>query len=284
MAEIIVVTSEDLKKQRISGFDFEKEITNPRDSIDPDLLFMLEKAEGPFLIEYGGVKVLSRQSEFYPNPTFNHFALANHLKNSRVTSKKIIDLGCGVGFLGNYGAVNLNPETVIFSDLNPDALNQSLYSYTLNNSFDESAVKQQPHKYGARFDFGKHTIDLRVGNSAETLINYDAEGCVSLCAPMYIPGICEVFPQAFSFFASVAKNTGSRLFIGHSNLTSKLVENAAEANNLNLRSREENRVPFMVEYVDSRKDLIQEELISKGLEFDKFGKAYHRLMVSELYD
>ncbi|MBR9683800.1 methyltransferase [Candidatus Woesearchaeota archaeon] len=284
MTQITVVTDQDLERQRILGFNLEKEIENPRDSVDPELLNVLANSGNTsYLIEFDDVKVLSRQSEAYPNPTLNHFALAHYLRKQGVTSKKVIDLGCGVGFLGNYGAIRLEPEVIVFSDLNPNAINQSAISYQLNTGVNLQSAKEVPHQYGIELQTGKQTVDLRIGNSAETLHNYDAEGCISLCSPMYLPGICEVFPQAFGFFANVAKNTGSRLYIGHSNLASDLVEQAAEMNGLRLTSKEEKRVPFLIEYTDGREQRICDGLVSKGLEIDENGKVYHKLMVSELF-
>lgn len=283
MSLITVVTDQDLEKQRIRGLDLEKEIKNPRDGVDPRLLeFLANHGQTQYLIEFDGVKVLSRQSAGYPNPSLPHFSLANYLKRNKVESKKVIDLGCGVGFLGNYGAVHLNPEVVVFSDLNPQALQQSATSYQLNKGVNLQASQQKQHNYGVEIKTDKQTLDLRLGNSAQTLQHYDAEGCVSLCSPMYLPGICEVFPQAFSLFASVAKNTGSKLYIGHSNLASDLVEAAAQENGLHLNAKEENRVPFLIEYTDGRNKLTCDSLVSKGLEIDNDGVPYHKLMVSEL--
>jgi hypothetical protein len=101
---------------------------------------------------------------------------------------------------------------------------------------------------------------------------------------MYLPGICEVFPQAFSLFAQVAKNTGARLYLGHSNLASDLVELAATKSGLHLQSKNEQKVPFMIEYTDTRTQLTTDDLVEKGLELTPEGKAYHTLMVSELSD
>jgi SAM-dependent methyltransferase len=235
-----------------------------------------------YFIEYDGVRVLSRQSDRYPNPTLNHFALANYLKERNNRSPKFIDLGCGVGFLGNYAAKNLDTSEIVFADLNPDAINQSLTSYQINTGIKLSDYPVTNHSYGARIKNPKHTLDVRVGDAAQSLANFDAQGCTAVAAPMYIPGACEVFPQAFMFFAYVAKRTGANLYFGHSNLSSDMIDMAAHKSGLVLRSKEAKEVPFMVEYTDGRDELTKENLVSKGLIIKKDGSAYHKLMVSEL--
>jgi hypothetical protein len=281
---IAVITSRDLEIQTLVGIGPEKEVKNPNGGVDSKILERILNSgyDKPFQIEFDDVKVFSRMSDAYPNPTLNHFVLARYLRDQGVRSRKVIDLGCGVGFLGNYGAVHLDPEVIVFSDLNPAALNQSANSYQLNNKIGLKSAEIINHKYGVQLKTGAQSLDLRLGNSGETLNEYDAQGCVSLCAPMYLPGICEVFPQAFQLFGLVAKNTGSTLYIGHSNLASDLVERAAISNGLHLNSKEEKKVPFSIEYTDLRNRRLCEGLVQKGLEIGVDGKVYHKLMVSQM--
>jgi hypothetical protein len=283
MSNIVVITSEDLEKQTLRKDNVERSIRYPRDAVDADIMKeLLNDGTTSYFINYDGVSVLSRQSDRYPNPTLSHFALAKHLKANKISSPKFIDLGCGVGFLGNYAAKSLGCKEIVFADLNEGAIQQSLFSYQINNDINLKNITQVPHKFGARFTTPLQTLDVRIGNAAESLAHYDAQDCIAVAAPMYLPGICEVFPQAFMFFADVAKKTGAKLYFGHSSLASHMVEQAAHVHNLNLRSREEKEIPFMIEYTDGRKDLIKEDLISLGLVIKNGGKAYHNLMVSEL--
>jgi len=280
--KIVVITREDLEAQRISGFDLEAELKNPRDAVDPQILASLAaRGVTNYFMEFDGVRVLSRQSDAYPNPTLNHFALARYLSRGKVTAPKFLDLGCGVGFLGNYAGVRLETKELVFADLNPEAINQALFSYQVNHRLDLGSFPNEQHDFGLKIKAPKHTLDCRVGNAAESLDNFDAQDCIAVAAPMYLPGVCEVFPQAFMLFAHVAKKTGAKLYIGHSNLTSDLVEQAARQNGLHLRSKEEQSVPFMIEYTHPGKALMADEFMKRGLELRE-GRAYHKLMVSEL--
>ena len=117
MEGLVIVTTEDLITQTlISGTNVLQEIKKPIDAVDPRLLESMQSAD-QYLIKFDGVKVLSRQSERYPNPTLNHFSLARYLRQNGITAAKAIDLGCGVGFLGNYAAKHLGAHEVLFSDL-----------------------------------------------------------------------------------------------------------------------------------------------------------------------
>jgi len=276
MSEITNETSENLEDYSVIKLE------NPADAIDPKISNIICNTNlSEYLIEFDDTKVISRQSRDYPNPTANHFTLARHLSNI-MTSPKFIDLGCGVGFLGNYAGVRLDIEEIIFADLNQGAIDQALNSYETNHKLNLKKYKQEQHDHGIKILGSKHTLDTRVGNAAESLKNYDAEGCIAVAAPMYVPGICEEFPQAFDLFAEVAKNTGADLYIGHSSLTLDLIEKAAHESGLKLLSEEKKTIPFIIEYTDGRTNLTQEHLVAKGL-IIKNDKSYHKLMVSKLY-
>ncbi len=271
-----IITEEDLKTQKLVINDKNIEVKNPVDSVTEELLRNLKV--GLFVIEYMGVRVYPRKSGSYPNPTLMDFALVRYLKNQGLKSKKVLDLGSGLGFRGNFAAKYLEPEEIVFGDINPLALNQSLENYFLNHPELARNYDVKKHSTGALIKAVDQTIDLRLGDVSQTLANYDAEGQIALAAPYFIPGFCTNFPQAFSLFAEVAKKTGARLLIGHSNTANKLVEEAASKHGLSLTSRIEQEVPFLVEYSDPK----EHDEIPDGLIF-KDGVPYHKLMVSELY-
>lgn len=284
MAPVNVITSRDFTRQNLTNGNLAKEVENPTDGVDPSIEAVLAQ-EGimEFFISFDSVTVLSRQRRGYPNPTLNHFCLSKYLRDTGKSTKKFLDLGCGVGFMGNYASVHLNPEEIVFADLNPNAVGQSVFSYGLNHELDINDIPRESRAPGAMdIKAPKHTLCTRIGDAAQSLRGYDAEGGIAVAAPMYIPGVCEVFPQAFKLFAFVAKNTGATLYIGHTNLASGLVDDAAKSMGLKLSLRAEREVPFVVEYsnMDAVPGLI-DHLASKGLEIrDKM--AFHKLMVSEL--
>jgi hypothetical protein len=281
MENLVIVTTEDLITQNlVSGKDILAQIKNPTDSADIRLLELAK--ERPYLMEFDSVHVLSRQSRLYPNPTLNHYALARYLRKSNVSAHKAIDLGCGVGFLGNYAAVHLGAREIVFSDLHSEALNQSLMAFQINQDSDLSSFLHTPLRNGARFSSPSCSVEARLGPSQDTMHGYDGEDGIALSAPMYLPGICEIFPQAFDVFAYTAKNIGARLYIGHSSLAKDLVESAADRFSMSLNARNEQTVPFIAEYADNGSNRASlDELVKKGLVV-KGKELYHDLMVSEL--
>lgn len=262
----------------------------PQDEgISPDVLEELAKQnpriKGPlpiFQYEYDGIKALSRQNEGYPDPTFNHFKLAQYLKQNITSAKGIIDMGCGAAFLGNYAAATIDLEEVLFADMNPVALKQAVFSYQLNHPNSLETATQIHHERGTYIKTNKHRLDLRIGDVTTTLKNFDGEDHISVACPMYMPELCEVFPQAYALFAKTAKDIGSKLYIAHSNLSNDLVEKSAQWAGSKLKSVSEEQVQLELEYIDSSKDpkKVKETLQSLGLrEYE--GKPYHKIIISE---
>ena len=242
----------------------------------------------PEILAYENVRVFSRRHPGYPNPTLNHLELVNYFSNC-AAPKKFIDLGCGVGLLGNAATVYGDTEKfeVIFADLNPYAVNQSVQAYQLNHKTDLRACPGVRTQTGFRIDTGKHVLEARVGDVSQTFFRFDGQGARAVAAPMFIPVICEVFPQAFDLFALVAKHIGATLYFGHSNLVLDMVKKAAEKNKMKVRSEPTQTIPFNPEYYSSEQGLQvdYESLAPFGLEIVKGSKVneyYHRLMISEL--
>lgn len=290
MSDIVVVTSQDLASQAVRAHALEniveEVVNNPTDAIDPRILALMREMQAPsYKIEYENVQVLSRQDPAYPNPTLNHFALGRFLGRTQPDAKKFIDLGCGTGFLGNYAGKHLDCEEIIFADMNPNAINQSLFSYGDNNGVDLQNCPIERYDFGVKIKVGKDkTVDGRIGDVNQTMYGFDAEGCIAACAPMYIPDVCEVWPQAFITFGAVAQHIGADLYVGHSNLSNHMLEDAAGKLGMKLECRNEAEVPFVAEYADfHRRGIVEESLTAKGLRVDREGKAYHKLMVSKLY-
>lgn len=299
---VVVRTSLDLDSQvaLIGGDGGEStEIQHPCHSFDPQLESLLAKrGQEPAFFEYAGVKVLKRRSTGFPNATFNHFAIARALTDHSVTPRRFIDLGCGVGFLGNYASVHFRPEEIVFADLNPDALNHGLLGYEANHGVDLDACPRTPHSFGFKIKTLRHTLDARLGNAAHTLRGYEAD--VAVAAPMYIPGVCEVFPQAYALFAGIAKQLGTHLFIGHSCLATHMVESAARSCGMRMDTRYERLLPLRLDYADDaplsqvQRDSgilfpeVEESLSSLGLDINTSNNGlpryYHRVFVSELRD
>jgi hypothetical protein len=287
--EVTIVTSTDLRTQTlvIEGRS-QGRIPNPREPVEQQISDALRDANiTSYSMEFDGVKVYPRSNSGYPNPTFSHYLLASYLKTRQ--TKALVDLGCGVGFLGNYGAVHLKPDLLIFSDLYGQALKQSQESYGLNNTpltTGEMSVYGPDEMLGgdlwvAKYKTDDKVVEFRKGNSALTLKDFDGEGSISVCAPMFLPGVCHAFPEAYDFFASVAKNTGSRLLVGHSSLASDMVADAAIKHGLEMSVRAAMQAPFLIEYTTENRGAF-DALKAKGLQIID-DKAFHTLTVSELY-
>lgn len=286
MVPVNVTTSLDFARQNLTNGGLAKEVENPVEGVDPSIQeVIVVNGISDFFINFDGVKVLSRQSPTYPNPTLNHFVLSLYLKESGARAKKFMDLGCGVGFMGNYAGVHLGPEEIMFADLDQNAVGQSIHSYGFNQNIENvSVLPQEPHNVGVIIKAPKHTLDARVGDAAQSTDGYDAEGGIAVAAPMYIPGICEVFPQAFQLFAFVAKNTGANLYVAHTNLASDLVEDAANRMKLEREVMMERELPFVAEYSNMAvKPGLVDHLRAKGLEI-KGNEAFHKIVVSKLSD
>ena len=281
MGEIILKTERNLEVQKIDGMK-EAIIGGPlKDGFDPEFEDMVLSVNADnYFIQFDNTKVHWRAENGYPNPTLSHFALARHLTDQKLKARKLIDIGCGVGLLGNYMAKNSDIKDITFLDLNPNAVDQSVAAYQLNHNVNLSQSPVANGQFGPIVKTPKHNLELIVGPAPQALNGFDGEGCVAVAVPYFLPGICEVFPQAYGLFAQTAKNTGADIYIGHSNLASEQVETAARDNGLHLSATEEKEVPFMIEYHDECKSIL-DNLTDKGLVMKK-GVPYHKLMVSKL--
>ena len=291
--EITVVTNYDLARQGLSLDGSLREVTDPCHSLDPRLARELNRKGLAPAFQYDGVKTVNRRSPRYPNVTMNHFAVGRVLRESQAMPKRFFDLGCGVGFNGNYAAAVLGTQEIVFADLNLEAINDSVASYGLNHPEIDLVSKISAihrHKFGGVVHTGKHSLDLRVGDAIQTLSGMG--GDYASISPMFVPGICEIFPQAYNLFAGIAKGLGARLFVGHSALALQWVEDAATTHKMDLIPRFEKRIPLRLDYSDSGATLngvlppaLEDNLRPLGLELSEEPNGpryYHKLMVTEL--
>lgn len=287
-----IITSVDFKEQEYANGVNEK-IREPRHTIDPKLekLFNLNE---PLVLRFDGVSVLERGNfKGFPNVTLSHYAVSKFLKDQWVRPESFVDFGSGVGFNGNYASVYLGAKEIYFADLFPQAMQHALIAYQLNHGIDPNVGKVKRHDFGARVDTGMHVLDLRVGDARQTMAGEKVECAVA--APMYVPGVCEVFPQAFQIFEGLAKQMGAPLYIGHSNLALPEVFAASKLSGRKMEAWEIARVPLRLEYSDgSTTSVYQKEsgrivsdvetkLVGRGLEIGGDSSRpdyFHKLVVS----
>ena len=125
---------------------------------------------------------------------------------------------------------------------------------------------------------------------------------MAVSCPIFIPGICEVFPQAYELFASIVANSPSKtdsferlkpaqLYFGHSSLSSHMVKNAAQKTNGTLEEIAKLKVPLNINITDSTTSEHKvpigkfiESLKPYGLEVNN-QEYFHDLVVSRItYD
>lgn len=291
----IIRTADDFSSQTWAN-GLEVSVANPIHTLDPRIMAQVKGSEvqRPLILEYGGVKVYERFTPEYPNVTLAHYAVGHAMRERKVQPNKIVDFGCGVGFIGNFAAMHLNPQEVVFTDLSTNALNQSAAAYAMNTQVDLNALPKTRHQFGMRMNAGKHILDFRLGDVRQTLSGETAD--VAAAAPMFVPGICEVFPQAYQLFAAVSKHIGAQLFVGHTNLARDKVHEAAQATGMKYQTVFEQTVPLRLEYSDATRGSIQVTnnrlpkelesfLASRGLEIrdEEENPYFHRIMVTELH-
>lgn len=242
-----------------------------------------------FALLYDGVKIQPRFNRGYPNPTINHLNFARYIKNNPdlVDGRKIIDMGCGSGFLGTYTKNKTNPSSIVFADMNIEALQHSLLSYASNNLAKGLELLLSSHEKisgGDHFIFNNGEVEVISGNVINTFTECHLdENTTAFCAPMYLPGICEVFPQVYQIFAKATSELGIPLVIGHYSAASSVIEEVADSLGLHLRDLDKTTVPFHIEYVTEKntnivdnKDLLKELKIVNGI-------PKMPLMISEMY-
>lgn len=212
---------------------------------------------GPVLLGYDDVVVTGRTDGNFPVVTIPHYVLAKALKEQGVAPDVHADLGCGSGFLGNYAAKKLGARHVKFGDLNPGALNEALSAYLINNrmGLEEARANLEAMPNGMRLQDGGRTIDLLAGDVRGTMQGADT---MTAC-PLYVPGVCEVFPQAYSVFGMTAKQNGAPLYVAHSNLASPVVEDAASKLQMSLTDIARVEHPLTEFRTDSRRAPIHRE-------------------------
>ncbi len=292
-----IITSKGLKSQDL--IDDDKVIYTVKDpvsSIEPSIFEQLIKQTEmkPIAVGYDNTfAFLPEERNRFPAASMNHFFLADSLsKNTDVrNAKSLVDLGCGAGFLGNYAAKNfegLENGKIIFGDLFPESINAALIAYFANNELDprEMQITQYENSISVRGK-GKQVVEFRIGDVTQTMFKDKAD--LAVASPIYIPEICEVFPEAFELFGAVSKNIGADFYVAHSSLADKVIERAASVTGAKLSEINSQKRPLDLSVTDSRRRTLDEEVIAKllpmGLIVEKQGDKVsyqHELRVSKL--
>lgn len=252
MPNVLIATSEDFETQTLSNGE-ERSISRPLRPLDKRFDDVVLDPRVKPVLEYDGVKVLHRSENGFPNATFSHYVVGKALREQGVQPERIVDLGSGVGFIGNYAAKKLGTPEVIFSDLNGNALIQSLEAWLMNQELKPHDVSIRGNNSVMEFSSGDgRSAATILGESQKAIPPLGLKADVATCAPMFVPGVCEVFPQAYEFFAGVAKQMGADLYVGHSNLAGSVVATAARRAGLRREEIFTQRVPLQFEYTDGR--------------------------------
>lgn len=292
-----IITSKGLEKQ--SFFDGNKIISSvekPSSSVEKDLIEKLVKQTDtkPVVVGYDNtICFLPWEEDRFPTVSMGHFFLADTLSNENSVRKKtsLVDLGCGCGFSGNYMAKNfegLQNGKVIFGDLFPESINAALNAYLTNNDLNADEIQIRKNENVVSLNCrGDQTIEFRLGNVSITM--YGEKIDVAVASPIYIPEICEVFPQAFELFGEVSKHIGADFYVAHSSLADKVVEYAAKKTGADLTDINSRRFALDLTTTDSRMVGLCEENIEKLLPLGLIVKGsgenaqyLHELRVSKM--
>lgn len=305
-----LLTTKDFKKQiLVDGTEVIAELNNPVTSLEDDVFrsAKTELSQKPLVIGYDNtIVLLPGENERFPVVSMTHYFLADVLsRDKKITSegnlskgKVFADLGCGAGFLGNYISKNfpsIMPHgKIVFADLFNESINAAAVAYGINHNFSLNESVIVPTQYGVQL-LGVHgeTLDFRIGDVRNTMADVQAD--VAVACPIYIPEVCEVFPQAYEVFGNVAKNAGADFYFAHSSLADKVVEVAAAKTGAKLTEINSRKFPFIIQTVDSSRantdirDATLEKLTSLGLMLNEDKNvvltrenfAYHYLRVSK---
>ncbi len=255
------------------------------------------------VIRVNDTKVYSRTVlDAYPNPTRMHIVLGR-VARTYVSEKRVVDLGSGCGALGVAAATG-NASYVAFADLRAESMRQGLASYmrTMALPDDWGLLARQlswedgPVLRHAELD---RTLAFLVGDARSTVPPVEPD--LLLCAPYFIPGVDEYFPQVYDTFAGIARQAGATLLIGHSSLVNREVSEAAATHGFFMHAvrdeRQSSKVDFTVEYADkdpshqrqlrtkTLEPSVLADLLGRGLErIERDGNAVYRhdIIVSEL--
>jgi SAM-dependent methyltransferase len=251
------------QKVKVVDFDPVTEVSRP-----------LEQAGMEYKLSFDDVQVLGRKPSGlteegkpiwgYPNPTLFHLTLADFVKNKSL-KPTIVDAGCGTGFLGNYAAKHLHPQKIIFADMNPYAIKQSIEAVHLNNGL-AKLIDANPDRVVYKSD---KEYEGRLGNILTSVD--DVTEATFLSAPYFLPGIVEAFPQAFAIYSAAAVKNGNEIYFGHSDLSMPLLEDAASKAGANLQSNSIRTIPLSPEFYSEH---LGRPEIEEG--------TAHKLMVSRL--
>ncbi len=217
----------------------------------------------------------------FPSVTQGHLNFAKYSGVLNLEDEpNVVDLGCGIGFLGAYLGKKFNLQRLIYSDISSDSLVFSLKTLNLN--------------YNNEFKTHEDDIEFRHGDASKTLT--DLDGGVAVCAPYLIPRVCTVFPGVYDVFAKVAKNQGMSLYVSHSNLSQELVNDAVEKNNMNLEVVAKTKdlplfmeygseaYPYQVAQVKAKKLFQKNVILLRGLGLKgSDGKYAHNILVSKIF-
>ncbi len=88
--------------------------------------------------DYLGVKAVVLPDVFHPGLFLSTKILARYLKGQNLTGKRVLELGCGSGFLSSFAAKNGAEATA--SDINPAAVENAKANASLNNVAVESVA------------------------------------------------------------------------------------------------------------------------------------------------
>ncbi|NTV23226.1 MAG: methyltransferase [Nanoarchaeota archaeon] len=221
-----LITDADLANQRLLNNEIEEmSVEKPLLSLEPLLLAQLAPP-ATFLMGYDDVTVgLPNPSngDAFPHPSMMHFVLAKFLKEEIKQVESLADFGCGAGFLGAYAGAKLSPTKLFFSDLSPSSIIASANNYSRNNITSEPKVEQLPDRL--KLSHNEREVELVAGDVLYSVMG--RQFGIAVACPIYIPGIVQVFPQAYAVFGQAAKSSSAKFIFSHSSLTDEhIIESA----------------------------------------------------------
>jgi hypothetical protein len=256
-----IVTMKGLDEQVLLDGSIQLDSVNePSSSMEKKLFdkFLTLKRDRMLIMGYNDTYVYIPGADLTsPITSFDHFFMAETLSKIPEVHKasSIIDLDCGMGFLGNYAAKHYagsQDGLVVFVDNNEQALNLVINAYLMNNALlpHNDALIQKKENGIIISGKGNQVLEVICGSYDEELNGYTAE--IAVACPFYLPRIAGLPEDIFTGYANAAKKISANLYICHTSLADTVIAQAAKETGAMMTVVASKKSPFHIGPIDLR--------------------------------